>query len=350
MKFRVRIFNFKGRNLRLSFSKWRERREKGAFLRYYRRQPGEDARSALGRRLDVLVGLLLAWLAVFFLLASLTGRPRAALALSAVLLAAALPILKKLKEKREYRHQLQRRFWLAGQRFMEDILKMDQHREFKAYVRDILAGLPGFQEVRLAGDGKDGSAAGAGIDLEGIYRGVPVAVRCVRQEADGKIAPDDIRAFAGAMHLGGYRNGLFVTLGSFAPGAASVVKKAARRGLNIKLADRYRLIDLARQAGAGAFLSGEEPPAALAGPQNGRLPAAFSALRDAAFGSRKKARSYFWCGLLLFGGYVLLKDSAALSLVYLFGAVLNLLLGAGCLYFGKTLEEADPLEGLGTEK
>jgi hypothetical protein len=75
-----------------------------------------------------------------------------------------------------------------------------------------------------------------------------------------------------------------------------------------------------------------------------------SALQDSAFSSRKKAKGYFWYGLLLLGGYFLLKSTSALSLVYLFFAVLNLLLGAGSLYFGRSVEELDPLEGFNPEK
>lgn len=352
MNFKMRgLFTFRERNFRLSFLNWRERYKNGTLLRFYLQQPKEDTRSVFGKRLDILGGLLLAWLAGFLLLANLTGRPMVALALSMPLLAAEILLLKKLWVLRERRRQLQQRLWLSGQKFMEEILKMDPQKDFKPYVRDILAGLPGFQEVKLKEERKNGNAGiKQGIDLEGVYRGVPVAVCCRRQEGDQKIVPDDIRAFAETLQLGGYKNGLFITTGDFGPGVLPVVKGAARRGIKLKLVNRYRLMDLARQAGSDAFRSEGADPGTTSRTAGERRAAALTAFRDSVFGSRKKAKSYFFYGLLLYGGYALLRDTTGLSLVYLFFAALNFLLGVGSLFYGKTLEEMDPLEGLGPEK
>lgn len=352
MKFKMRgLFTFRERNFRLSFLNWRERYKNGTLLRFYLHQPKEDTRSVFGKRLDILGGLFLAWLAGFLLLANLTGRPMVALALSMPLLAAEILVLKKLWELRERRRRLQRRLWLAGQKFMEGILKMDPQKDFKPYVRDILAALPGFQEMKLNKEKKNGNAGiKQGIDLEGVYRGVPVAVCCRRQEGEQRIVPDDIRAFAETLHLAGYKNGLFITTGDFGPGVLPVVKRAARRGIKLKLVNRYRLMELARQAGSDAFRSEGADPGTSSRTAGEKRAAALTAFRDSVFGSRKKAKSYFFYGLLLYGGYSLLRGTTGLSLVYLFFAALNFLLGAGSLYYGKTLEEMDPLEGLGPEK
>jgi len=347
LKFRIGgFFKFKERNLLRGFLSWRERRKRDEFLRFYLRQPGEDNRSFLGKKLDLAGWLLLAWLAGFLLLAKLTGRPAAALALSLPLLAAEALLLRKLATRREQRRRTRRRLWLAGQKFMENILKMDPRKEFIPYVRDILAGLPGFQGVELTAGRKKKDTAGPGIDLTGSYRGVPVAVRCVRRAGDAGVTPEDVRAFAGVLDPGGYKNGLFITTGDFSPGVSAVVEEAARGGIKIKLIDRYRLMDLARQAGTGAFRT--EDTSAGAAP--GKRKVSLAALRDAAFGSRKKAKSYFLYGLLLYGGYLLLKGGSGLSLVYLFFAALNFTLGAGCLCFGKSPAETDPLEGLEPDK
>lgn len=351
MDFKMRgLFRLRGRNIRLSFAKWRER-YRGSFLRYYVQKPREDTRSVLGKRLDILVGLLLAWLAGFFLLVNFTGRPLVALALSMPLLGGEALLLKKWWELREKRRRLRQQLWLAGQKFMEDILKLDPQREFLPCVRDILAGLPGFQEIKLKEEKEKGSTGDKqGIDLEGLYKGVSVAVRCKRQEGDKKVDPEDLRAFAGALHLGGYKNGLFVTSGEFGNGVLRVVEEAARKGINIKPVDRYRLMDLARQAGSGVFRHEDAASPSAPGTTRERLETALIAFRDLAFGSRKKARSYFLYGLLLYGGYILLKDSTLLGLFYLSFAVLNFLMGAGSLLFGKSLEEIDPLEGLEPKK
>ena len=91
-------------------------------------------------------------------------------------------------------------------------------------------------------------------------------------------------------------------------------------------------------------------PGAKALTATGRRTAVLTALRDTAFGSRKRAKSYFLYGLLLFAGYLVLKSSTALSLIYLFFAVLNFGFSAYSLLFGSQLEEIDPLEGLGQKK
>lgn len=355
-KFKVRgLFTFKGRSFRLSFARWRERQSKGVVLRYFLQKPKEDTRTVFGRTIDITGGLLLVWLAGFIALANITGKPAAAFALSLPFLAASAVLLKKLSQLREKRRKFQRNLWLAGQKFMEDILKMNPQKDFLPYVRDILAGLPGFQEVNLKADRKRGNKGdNQGIDMEAVYKGTPLAVHCMRQEEGKKVSPEDIRAFAGALHLGGFKNGLFVTTGDFGPGVLPVIREFARRGINIKPVDRYRLMDLARQAGSAAFRGDETLSGGPFTATGKRLKAVMETLMttllESAFSSRKKAKSYFLYGLLLYGGYILLKGATALSFVYLFFSALNFLMAAGSIYFGKSLEEIDPLEGLGSEK
>ncbi len=345
MKFKARdLFTFNRRSLRLSYVNWRERRRQGATLRYFIQQPKEDTRTAFGKSIDVLGGLLLFWLTGFVLLANFTGKTGIALAISLPLLPAEALLLKKLLEQRERRRQYQRQLWSVGQKFMEEVIKMNPQKELIPFVRNILAGLPGFQQVK-----KRSGKAKKGIDLESVFRGTPLAIRCVLREGDKKTTPEDIRDFTEALIQGGYKNGFFITTGGFGEGVLHAVKKAARKGVRIKLANRYRLMDMARQAGLGAFQVSEVAPGAPANAVGGRLTATLTTFLDSACGSRKKAKSYFFYGLLLYGGYVLFKGSVLLGLVYLSFAALNFLMCAGCLYFGRTLDQTDPLEGLEPE-
>ncbi len=349
MVFKVRgIFNLRGRKFRLSFRNLRERARKGAYLRYYMQQPREDARSIWGKRLDIAGGLLLGWLLSFLMLVNLTGRPLTALALSLPLPAAGVLLAKKLFQAREQKNRLRRRLWLAGQKFMEDIVKLETRKEFVPCVRDILVALPGFQQVRVnKSKNKTGEGIEPGINLEGVYKGTLVAVCCKHQEGNREIGPGDVRAFAGTLHREGYHNGLLVTSGDFGAGVLAVVKGARRRGINIKLVNRYGLMDLARQAGAGAF--GIEDASSGGDFWTGnekRARTMATGFRDSAFASRKKAKNYFLYGLLLYGGYILLKGHHVLGYLYLFFAVLNFFMSAGCFFFGRSLEETDLLEGL----
>ncbi|KUK82844.1 MAG: Uncharacterized protein XD97_0333, partial [Pelotomaculum thermopropionicum] len=194
---------------------------------------------------------------------------------------------------------------------------------------------------------KAGEGIEPGINLEGVYKGTLVAVCCKLQEGNQKIGPGDVRAFGGTLHREGYKNGILVTSGDFGAGGLAVVNGFRRRGINVKLVNRYGLMDLARQAGIGAFeLDDASPGRDFRAGNEKRARVLATGFRDSAFASRKKAKSYFLYGLLLYGGYMLLKGHYLLGYLYLFFAVLNFFMGVGCLFFGRSLEEADPLEGL----
>jgi hypothetical protein len=347
-RFKVgKLLAIKGRNFRPSFARWKERHDKGAVLRYYFQQPKEDARTMVGKSVDYIGGLLLVWLAGFLLLLNLTRRPAASLTISLLLLAAEALILKKVLEKQGQRRKIRQGLWLAGQRFMDEVLRLDPRKEFKPLIRDMLDSLPGFEELTLRTDRKKQHQGDNLIDMQGIFRGVPLGVKCARPEGDRRVTPEEIRSFSGVLQGEGLKHGLYVTTGDFAAGVMQVVRKSARKGIKIMLVNRYGLIGLARQAGFGVFREGADAPGAFLKARSQRRMDVFL---DSAFGSRKKARSYLLYGLLLYGGYLLLKETTSFSLIYLLCAVINLLLGAGSLLFGRTPDQIDPLAGLGSEK
>ena len=349
MNFKVReLIKLRGAKLFLGIKKRREGLHKSNPARYYLK-PKEDTRSALGRRLDMVVGLLVGGLVAFFLLVNITGQPANAAALSLLLLIVEALLLKKVLHVKERRRRLQKQLYLAGKKFSEDIVSMEPKSQFPLYVCDILTRLPGFQ-LRVKAEKGEPAGDNRGFDLEGTYKEVPLGVWCLHQVGI-EVTPADVRAFAGALHLAGYNNGLLVTTGDFAPGVRRVVDEAVRKGIRIKAVTRYGLAELARQAGCGVFQSTEAVPEVVPRTIPKKKPLMMlAALQDSVFSSRKKAKSYFIYGLLLLAGYFLLKGTSALSLVYLFFAVLNLLLGAGSLYYGRSVEELDPLEGFNPEK
>ncbi|MDD4170253.1 MAG: restriction endonuclease [Desulfotomaculaceae bacterium] len=319
-------------------------------MAYIIKEPKEDTRSFLGRQVDQIGALLLVWLITFLLMANFTGKLTTALTFSIPLLVFEALVLRKFLHIRLQKKQNKRRRWLAGQRMIKNLKNMNPESEFKPYVHKIIAGLPGFQNVLVPEEGKGSEEVkNWGIDLVSDYHGTPVAIQCKYPEGDREITPSDIRALAGALKLEGFKNGLLVTCGEFGPGAARVATELSRKGMNIKLIDRYKLMDLARQAGFDgipAEQSGPGTPLTTRGNRN-RIVAA---LKDTIFTSRTKAKSYFLYGLLLYGGYILMRGTTNLSLIYLAFAVLNLLLGACCLYLGRSVDDKDPLAGLGADK
>jgi len=317
---------------------------------YGRKEPKEDTRSVLGRRVDQLCGLLLIWLASFLLLTSLAGRLITAFLLSVPILVLEAVLLRKILNIIERKRQQRRRFWLAGNKFFEDISKMDPRNEFKLFVRKIIAGLPGFQAVSLKTSKKKKSGSGElGIDLECVYQGIPVAILCTRPDKDKKITSSDIRSFIAAMELEGYKNGLFVTTGECDPGVARVMTEFYRKGVNIKMINRYGLMKLALRAGLAAFQEEETVPKMSSLTAGERRAAIINVLWDSVI-SYGKAKSYFLFGLMLYGGYILMRGKPILSLFYLSFALLNILMGTACLYLGRSNWETDPLKGLGPDK
>lgn len=340
-----KLLSIRGRHFKFSFAHWKERRDRGAVLRYFIQKPREDDRTIIGKSVDYIGGLLLVWLAGFLLLLNLTHKPAASLTISLLLLAAEAVILKKVLEKRDKRRKIQQGLWLAGQRFMDDI-RLNPGKDFANLIKDMLNNLPGFQGLNLRTDKKKQCQWDDLIDMKGIFKGVPLGVKCLRQEKDRRVTPEEISSFFSALQGAGLKNGLFITNGDFAAGVIQVTREAVSAGIKIMLVNRYGLIDLARQAGIGVFREDADTSGRAKAGNQRRM----DVFLDSVFGSRKKAKSYFWCGSLLYGGYLLLKGTAAFSLIYLFFAILNFLLGAGSLMFSKTLDQVDPLAGLEPEK
>lgn len=314
---------------------------------YSIKEPKEDKRSFLGRQVDWAGGLFLIWLLTFFFIASLTAKPATALISSIPLLAAEALVFKKYLQIRSKKKQHQRRLWSAGQKMIKKFKSMDPESEFKPYVLEVIAGLNGFQNVRLVSlENKLGAHGQWDFDFIGDYRGAKVAILCKYPAGDNKISPNVIRTFAGALKLEEIKNGLIVSCGEYEPGVARVAAELSRKGINIKLIGRNKLIELSKQSNPDG--PAEQQNALKTAPLTaGKLTMSFTTIKDTILSSRPKAKSYFSYGLLLYAGYILLSGTTKLSLIYLAFAVMNFLLGAGCLYLGRNFEDKDPLAGLG---
>ena len=303
-------------------------------------QPKEDKRSTLGKRLDLLMVLLISWLVIFFLLLNFTGQPvNAALIALALVVLEALLLIKKLKAIRSKR-QLQKELYLAGQKFNEAILNMEP-QQFILCVRDILSSFP---EVHLQASPATGVLAveQRNFDLVGPYREQPLGVRCL-QRVKEKVTPAEVRAFVQELDKEGFKHGILVTTGQFAPGVKRVLGEAGRQGIIVTCLTRYGLAELARQVGYGAFKGTTRAPASLSGNVAQKPVIMLADLREVVF-TRKKAKYYFLSGLFLLGCYFLLRSMSLLGLFYLAFAVLNLALALGSLYWGKGVDEMAPVE------
>ncbi|MDF9409189.1 MAG: hypothetical protein A4E52_00755 [Pelotomaculum sp. PtaB.Bin013] len=316
---------------------------------YNKKEPKEDTRSVLGRRFDRLCGLFLLWLVNFLFVASLVEKLLTALMFSIPLLVLEAVALRIFLNIIGRKRQQQRRFWLAGKKFIEDISKINSRNEFILTVLELFAKIPEFQTLSLNTSRKcDDNDKEKGIDLIGIYQGVPVAILCMRTEGGNRINQSDIRTFAGALSHGGYKNGLFVTTGEYAPGLTRIIKEISRKGINIKLIDRSGMMNLALRAGLGGLQEKDATPGVSFPAVNDKR-TIFILIWNSVF-RFEKAKSYFLFGLMLYGGHLLMRGTSFLSLFYLSFALLNILMGAVCLYLGRNVVGNDPLKGFEPDK
>lgn len=316
---------------------------------YTKKEPKEDPRSVLGRRFDQLCGLFFIWLVSFLLLASLVEKLLTALMFSVPLLVLEAVVLRIFLNTIEHKRQQRRRFWLAGKKLTEDISKINSRNEIRLTVLKLFARIPDFQTLSLNTSKKcDVNNEEQEIDLIGIYQGIPVAILCIHTEGDNRINHSDIRSFADALSLGGYKNGLFVTTGEYAPGLTRVIKEISRRGINIKLIDRFGLMNLALRAGLGALQENDAKPD-VSFPVADEKQAKFTMVWNSVF-RFEKAKSYVLFGMMLYGGHILMRGITFFSLFYLSFALLNILMGIVCLYLGRSVVGTDPLKGFEPDK
>jgi len=302
----------------------------------------KDARSALGRRFDQLCGLFLIWLASFLLLASLMEKLQTAFIFSIPLLVLEAVLLRKLFFIIDRKRQLRRKFRLTGKKIFDDIAKVNSRHELKLIVLELFRRIPDFQTISLNSSEKQE------IDLIGVYQGTPVAIQCACPEGNRKIKRSDIQSFAGALSLGGYKNGLLVTTGEHSPGVTRVIKQIFRRGINIKPIDRYGLVNIALRAGLESLREKDaQQGISLSAADESRT--TFPVVWDSVF-RFEKAKSYYLFGLMLYGGYILMRGTTFLSYFYLSFALLNIFMGTICLYLGRSIVNTDPLKGFGPDK
>jgi restriction endonuclease len=89
-------------------------------------------------------------------------------------------------------------------------------------------------------------------DNDESYAGVQV------KRTKNRISAEQIRSFVGALFVGGYTRGIYVTTSTFQPGALNAAKSAFVRGTPVELVDHRKLFDLLRIVRRQPFRSFEE--------------------------------------------------------------------------------------------
>jgi restriction system protein len=97
-----------------------------------------------------------------------------------------------------------------------------------------------------------GRSGDNGIDIVLSDNGTDLVGVQVKRHKD-RIAVEQIRSLAGALVLGGYTRGMFVTTSSFQAGASRTVATFADRGLPIELVDASRFLDTLRVAQLNSY-------------------------------------------------------------------------------------------------
>jgi len=312
------------------------------YTRYYR-QPRADNRSALAKFIDFYGGLLVLGVVTALIILKLAGN--LLLAVFPTLAAIGLEVwltmfLRRRKEAREIMHK---RMWLAGRECMNAILKIEQGRKFKEFIKDVLARQDGFEKMYVTKAAGGGEPGDSGIDIRGFYMAQPVAVRCIRlEETDKKIGGEAVKEFIGSLAVENIKNGILITTGRFSRQCYEVVEELKGK-YELVLVNGLGLIELARRAGVDAFPSEEVVDRLLREEKEKENTGEKLSLKS-FYNDRRKAVLYFSAAFLL-GLVVLMQPKTFLSAIYLGFAVLNIVLGVLCIIFDRVKEDAEPLAG-----
>ncbi len=303
------------------------------YIRYYRK-PRTDNRGRLARFIDYYGFLFLVGLITTVLVMASTQNLVAGLAIAAILIFIEARIFRLVSDRQRKRAQLHHRYFLAGENCMKAILGLDHGREFNTLVATVLSEQDGFTNLRLLNRG-DSEAGGndQGIDLEGLYRGDAVAVKCsFSKDPDTEIGQAYIREFIGSLAERDCKKGVFVTTGKFNHRAYDLAKSLDGRFV-LNLIDGEVLMELARRAGADIFPSEDKIDRLIQEEKDKNSAGRALGLR-VFYNDSKKSVLYFAAAALL-AVVVFLEEWTAFSYVYIAFALLNLALGVMSIVLGR---------------
>jgi len=311
------------------------------YTRYYRR-PKEDRRGGLAKLIDFCLGMLVLGTITALVIIRLVGDPVLAAFPTAVVLGLEVWLAVFLRRRKRAREIMHKRLWLSGKECMNAILKIEQGRKFKEFIRDVLAKQPGFEKLRLV-TAAESESADSGIDMRGLYMGQSVAVRCIRlEELDKKLGSEVVKEFVGSMAVENIKNGVLVTTGGFSRQSYETVE-GLKGKYEVVLINGLGLIELVRRAGVDAFPS-EDVVDRLLREEKEKENAGGKLNVKSFYNDRRKATLYFSAAFLL-GLVVLMQPWTFLSFVYLGFAALNIILGILSIIFDRVKEDAEPLAG-----
>lgn len=332
----VKFFSTGKRLFRLDVEKWREMRKRGRYLRYYIK-PVRDDRNKLARNVDFYGVLLVAALATLALAESYSGSHVRALTVSVPLLAAEIYIAFKLRKFFLDHARLRNRLWAAGRQCLEKIKSTGDEGNLEELVVDILGKIDGFTDVHTV-NGAPGEEAlrDPGIAIRALYRGEPLAVRCLAPEpGDAAVKADKVTQFREDLKKLGIKGGVLVAAGTFTPEC----RRAALEGkTRITLVDAYRLVELARQTGHRVF------PAAAGDADAGRENSVlmYRRMLRIALG-REKARGYLFAAGIMLAMYSLTLAADIFSPGYLAFGIINTGLSLYCLLSNRESDLLGPV-------
>ncbi|MFZ5632761.1 MAG: restriction endonuclease [Bacillota bacterium] len=332
----AKFFSTGRRLFRLDMEKWREMRRKGRYLRYYIK-PVRDDRNKLARNIDFYGVLLVAMLVTLALAESYSGSHARALVVSVTLMAAEVYIAFKLRKFFLANAGVHNRLWAAGRQCLERIKNIGDAEDLEKLFVEILGKIDGFTDVytvNAAAGEKD--LQDTKIAIRALYRGVPLAVRCLATEpGDSAVAADKVTQFRDEIRNLDIRGGVLVAAGTFSPEAR---RAALEEKIRITLVDAYRLVELARQTGHRIF------PAVTGDTDSGRENRAlmYRRMLRIALG-REKARGYLFAAGTMLAMYSLTLAADVFSPGYLVFGIINIGLSLYCLLSNRESDLLGPV-------
>lgn len=303
------------------------------YIKYYRK-PRADNRGRLARFIDYYGFLFLLGLITTVLVMASTQNPVAGLAIAAILIFIEARVFRLVTDRQRKRARLHHRYFLAGENCMKAILELEHGTEFNTLVAKVLSGQEGFTNMRVLGTGNGGENSNdPGIDLEGLYLGDPVAVKCSFTKDPGKETGQAyIREFIGSLAEKDCKTGVFVTIGKFNHRAYDLAK-SLRGKFDLHLIDGEGLMELARRAGVDIFPSEDKIDRLIREEKEKNSPGKGVGFR-VFYNDSKKSVLYFTAAALLLV-VVSLEKWSLFGYVYIAFALLNVVLGVMSIVFGR---------------
>lgn len=307
----------------LGVNSWRERKNKGTYLRYYLQNP-EDQRSILARWLDLLMVILITWLLSFIFLTGITQIQKAIIFSLAILLSVLL-IADIIKRKQLRKKLFNTRREMARKSYLEKLEQMNEE-EHISFAEDLI------DKYGVKLDRDKEASSGQLQSRRGNFEQRPLLVTFFEPDQVTKL--DNLKNLINSILDHDYTACILLLRGEASAEIKDSLEKLGNK-VHIELIDNKRLAKMA------AHLKHPAPTGSLADDfsqlKQHQEKNQIKLIKKQFIGSRKKTKHYSLTAAILLALFILWPDNDTISFVYLFFAIINFALATTSLILEKQM-------------